>query len=129
MCQNLDLRFLLLLPFVKFLSLLFFAFLTKRFIVFSLFYLIFYSHLFSSSFCYCFVLIFYVVLSLVYPNLFGNKRLYCCCWEVSKYMHVDKGSWYKPYVDCSNSTLTALGVEFLAPSTLFVDLIESNIKS
>jgi hypothetical protein len=71
----------LLLSFVKFFFCPFFAFLTWRFIVFSPFLFDFYRPLFSPSFSLLFCIYFfsYVISSLTYPNLVGNKMLGCCC--------------------------------------------------
>jgi hypothetical protein len=61
----------------------FFAFWLSVLLPFLLFFIwFFYRPLFSSSFsllfCTCFFFA-YVVSSLAYPNLLGNKRLGCCC--------------------------------------------------
>jgi hypothetical protein len=73
----------LLLPFVKFFSLPPFRFFDLAFYcLFSFFYLVFLSpFVFPFFFALVLYLFFlaYVVSSLAYPNLLGNKRLDCCC--------------------------------------------------
>jgi hypothetical protein len=72
----------LLLSFVKFFSLpLFHLFDLAFYCLFSFFIWFFYRPLFSPSFLLLFYTCFFahVVSSLAYSNLFGNKRLGCCC--------------------------------------------------
>jgi hypothetical protein len=93
MCQNLDLRFLL---FIAFLSSLFatpFRFFDlASYCLFSFFDLVFYRPLFFlfSLLFFSFFLV-YVVSSLAYPTLFGNKKL--GCWLDCSEHEVVKLSW------------------------------------
>jgi hypothetical protein len=82
MCQNLDFRFLFLLPFYQVFFRSFSFFDLVFYYLFSFFDLVFYYLLFFLFFRSCFVPIFLarVVLSLTYPNLFENKMLGCCCF-------------------------------------------------